>query len=84
MQPTDRPNRIPPYNTGKVLIGSRYEPPRRVEYSADAELLQAALIGVEMPLEARVARSAIRYGVWLLLAFVFAAMLFLMGFRRVV
>lgn len=34
-----------PYNTGKVLIGSRYEPSRRYEISRDAEIIQAALLG---------------------------------------
>lgn len=34
-----------PYNTGKVLIGCRYEPVNRVEFSRDAERLQSALIG---------------------------------------
>ena len=34
-----------PYNTGKVLIGCRYEPAKRVEFSRDAERLQTALIG---------------------------------------
>lgn len=35
-----------PYNTGKVLIGSRYEPPRQnLVISEDATLLQAALLG---------------------------------------
>lgn len=34
-----------PYNTGKVEIGCRYEPAKRVEFSRDAERLQSALIG---------------------------------------
>lgn len=34
-----------PYNTGKVLIGCRYEPSKKVEFSRDAERLQSALIG---------------------------------------
>ena len=34
-----------PYNTGKVLIGCRYEPSPKVEFSRDAERLQSALIG---------------------------------------
>lgn len=38
-----------PYNTGKVLIGSRYEPPNRVEFSRDAERLQSALLGIKEP-----------------------------------
>jgi hypothetical protein len=34
-----------PYNTGKVLIGCRYEPVERVEFSRDAERIQSAFIG---------------------------------------
>lgn len=34
-----------PYNTGKVLIGSQYQPPRRVNLSATEERLQSALLG---------------------------------------
>lgn len=34
-----------PYNTGKVLIGSRYEPPRQYQMSRDAERLQSVLLG---------------------------------------
>ena len=34
-----------PYNTGKVLIGLHYEPPlQKYENSADADLLQSALL----------------------------------------
>jgi hypothetical protein len=37
-----------PYNTGKVRIGSRYEPPKRPVYlSNDEERLQKALLGVK-------------------------------------
>lgn len=32
------------YNTGKVLIGSAYEPPRRAVFSRQEELLQRALL----------------------------------------
>jgi len=32
------------YNTGKVLIGSAYEPPRRVLFSRQEELIQRALL----------------------------------------
>jgi len=34
-----------PYNTGKVMIGSNYQPPRRVNLSATEERLQSALLG---------------------------------------
>lgn len=33
-----------PYNTGKVLIGSKYERPLRVEMSRDMENLQRGLL----------------------------------------
>ena len=32
------------YNTGKVSIGSRYEPPLRVDMSRDMERLQTGLL----------------------------------------
>lgn len=38
---TDRPT---PFNTGKVLIGSRYEPPRTWQPSRDAYDLQTVLL----------------------------------------
>ena len=44
-QEHDAPNRLVPYNTGKVLIGSRYEPPRKYTMSRDAEIIQAAFLG---------------------------------------
>jgi hypothetical protein len=40
-----KPHAPVPYNTGKVRIGSRYEPPRKYTMSRDAELIQAALLG---------------------------------------
>jgi hypothetical protein len=40
-----KPQAPVPYNTGKVQIGSRYEPPRKHMISRDAELIQAALLG---------------------------------------
>ena len=36
---------IIPYNTGKVLIGSQYQPLKRVNLSATEERLQSALLG---------------------------------------
>jgi hypothetical protein len=36
--------KTPPYNTGKVLIGCRYQPPPQREYSVHAERLQTALL----------------------------------------
>lgn len=45
MEPTDKPGKALPYNTGKVLIGSRYEPPPQNNLlSKDAYDLQTALI----------------------------------------
>ena len=39
-------NKLVPYNTGKVLIGVRYEVPQRPpEMDADAVYLQRALLG---------------------------------------
>lgn len=68
MEPTDlfdkpptRPsNRVVPYNTGKVLIGSRYEPPRHDYMTRDACLLQSALLGDRPALVTRVERRLIR------------------------
>lgn len=38
-------NKVPPYNTGKVLIGCRYDPPLRpVSHTADDMALQSALL----------------------------------------
>jgi len=40
-----KPSRTPPYNTGKVLIGCRYEPPKpNYVVSEDAYRLQTALL----------------------------------------
>ena len=42
--------RIPPYNTGKVEIGCRYDPPRfRYHPTVDEERLQRALLGLGRP-----------------------------------
>jgi len=50
MEPTDKPTRALPYNTGKVLIGSRYEPPRQNNLlSKDAYDLQTALLNAPVP-----------------------------------
>lgn len=39
-----------PYNTGKVLIGCRYNPPRPQYYiTADDDRLQRALLGIRRP-----------------------------------
>jgi len=45
MEPTDKPGKALPYNTGKILIGSRYEPPPQNNLlSKDAYDLQTALL----------------------------------------
>lgn len=36
--------RVPPYNTGKVLIGARYQAPTKLTYSRQEERLQRALL----------------------------------------
>ena len=39
-----------PYNTGKVQIGLRYDPPRPTYYiTADEDRLQRALLGIGRP-----------------------------------
>ena len=50
MEPTDKPTRALPYNTGKVLIGSRYTPPAQNNLlSKDAYDLQTALLTPAAP-----------------------------------
>ena len=34
-----------PYNTGKVLIGCRYEPPSRQHITPEGEFIQSVLLG---------------------------------------
>lgn len=65
-------HKTPPYNTGKVLIGSRYEPPSRIEFSRDAEHLQAALLGIKEP---RITPIVARALVW---GSIFVAVVFLL------
>ncbi len=35
-----------PYNTGKIKIGSRYEPPKPNYMDEDSELIQSAMLGL--------------------------------------
>lgn len=49
-----------PYNTGKVKIGSQYQPPRRVNMSATEERLQSALLGDRASAEERAERLFMR------------------------
>lgn len=46
------------YNTGKVKIGSLYEPPVRTQFTQDEERLQAALIGDYPDLTSHIALKA--------------------------
>lgn len=72
---------VPPYNTGKVLIGCNYQPPKLpIDLGRDAELLQAALLELPQPRETRVARFVVRHGAWVVLALVFVSVAFLAGF----
>ena len=58
MEPTDKPTRALPYNTGKVLIGSRYTPPPQNNLlSKDAYDLQTALLTPAVPGPRRVAHA---------------------------
>lgn len=41
------PKRVVPYDTGKVKIGLRYEPPKP-PMSRDEEKIQAALLGIKL------------------------------------
>ena len=48
-----------PYNTGKVLIGSRYVPPMHTP-TAEEETIQLALLGIRTEMTTH-KRNAIRY-----------------------
>lgn len=50
-----------PFNTGKVLIGSRYEPPRRYEMSRDMETLQRKLLEERLGRRATAASAIVLY-----------------------
>lgn len=59
--------RLPPYNTGKVKIGCRYDPPPfRYRPTVDEDRLQRALLGLGRP------RVTPEYwaGLWALVAFI--------------
>lgn len=54
-----------PYNTGKVTIGSRYQPPVNVSVSGDMEHLQSALLGHRGPrIDANAKSDADTLTVW--------------------
>jgi len=40
-------HKIPPYNTGKVLIGCNYQPDLRGHYNHDQDWIQKELLGVK-------------------------------------
>ena len=61
-------NKIPPYNTGKLRIGSMYEPPRRSTMSDDESHLQNVLLGVYDNSEQR--REKLAWGVIFFLAII--------------
>lgn len=72
---------VPPYNTGKVLIGCNYQPPKLpIDLGKDAELLQAALLDIPSTPEARAGRFLARHGAWVVLVLVFVSVAFLAGF----
>lgn len=54
-------NKPLPFNTGKVLIGSRYEPPRRYEASRDMETLQRKLLEERLGRRARASAAIVLY-----------------------
>ncbi len=41
--------RVTPYDTGKVKIGCHYQPPARIDMSADMERLQSGLLRYRGP-----------------------------------
>jgi len=59
-----------PYTTKSGLqIGCNYTPPQRNYMSADAELLQMALLGIEPEFSQRRVASFVAYGVFLIVVF---------------
>ena len=50
-----------PFNTGKVLIGSRYEPPKRYEMSRDMETLQRKLLEERLGRRAQASAAIVIY-----------------------
>jgi hypothetical protein len=61
-------NKIPPYNTGKLRIGSMYEPPRYNNMTEDESRLQNALLG--MPDTTDIQREKAAWGVILFVAII--------------
>jgi hypothetical protein len=69
--------KVPPYNTGKVLIGVMYQPPMRSELSRDMVRLQTALIKPQLRRSATVDKWADRT-IYVLAAISFVAVFFFM------
>lgn len=53
--------KVVPYDTGRVAIGSRYEPPRRYEMSRDMETLQRKLLEERLGRRARASAAIVIY-----------------------
>lgn len=70
--PMRNPNRTP-YNTGKVLIGSRYEPPKLYQPDADGEFWQGVLLGEHQHRRKQTIRMAAYVAVLILVMFLLAA-----------
>lgn len=41
----EQQERIPPFNTGKLRIGSNYQPPLRSDFTLEERVMQNALLG---------------------------------------
>ena len=39
--------KVTPYDTGKIKIGCRYDPPLRNQYNPDQDWVQEVLLGIE-------------------------------------
>ena len=53
--------KVVPFNTGKVLIGSRYERPKNYELSRDMETLQRKLLEERLGRRATAASAIVLY-----------------------
>lgn len=67
-------NKLPPYNTGKVLIGCNYLPPQVNYETRESEFWQSVLLGEYQ------ARQKYRVQLILYVAFLFALIILLAGF----
>lgn len=62
-------DQIPPYNTGKVLIGSRYERPRRTHTTSEEVLWQLVALGAYQK-RRRARRLMLAYVVTMVLVYI--------------